>query len=1062
MNFTLRFCLALGVSILLLASVPANQKPVDEEAARKTVNRLVVEVGRMHANGQPDSATMLARRTVEKARIWFGEFDSTYVSALNCLGLSAFRSRDLTLSDSALSRALELSEHIYGREHPKVAEVLYDLALLREILGDHAEAERLLLRGLEIQKTAYSPESFEVATTLSNMWRVYWHQNRYDEVITTLVSALHIYKATVGPQHISTVVTLHILGERYRILGRLTEAEECLLQSLAIVDTVTAFHGKKAGILDELAKVCITQARYVEAESYLKRGLEIVSEIQTGERGTIPALLLNDLGNLYKAQGKYAEAREAYEQALEIRIAVNGPKSANIAEPLNNMGELCLKLGGYSEAEDHFKRALKARMDDPWHGSGHQYLVYGLPGLGRAYIEQGKYSEADSLFRWALENVEKAYGSEHLHVAWCSNALGDLSMAQGKYQEAGSLYSQALRINENTFGPEGLSVAEVIQSLAILYGATGEYSKSLKHYQRSIAVRQKFIEYVFSFSSEAQKLRWVDQCPAIDNTFLSLALLYDSEKARRSVLEMILKGKAVVIDAIVVEKEISRYSYNDDIILSMEKRSEVCNMTANMVVAGMGVLSPETYRDSLETLCNIKDSLETELSRHCSEFRNELATKRFSVSEIADALTTDAVLWEFFRYEPYDFTQIGTDKDKTGAARYLAFTLNHSDEITSVDLGDASEIDSLIDLTRKMICNAGLGVYSPSIVDLDKRLNEVTGKLYDMIFAPLEPSLDGRKEILVSPDGQLSLLPFEILPRPDDSYVIESFDVSYLSSGRDLLRFEREREYSDQALVIADPDFDLPQPTLSEHMEKTDRQSRTQSYSWGPSRGVSGCSDTKFSRLCHSHQELESVTNELSSKGRLQVSAYYGDDALEEVLKGIETAPRVLHVATHGFFCENIAAPESRLLENPLLRSGLALAGANSMIGETDNNSRQVEDGILTALEVSGLNLVGTELVVLSACETGVGDVRNGEGVFGLRRAFQHAGAQSVLMSLWKVPDKETSELMRSFYSAWLDGQTKKAALRESVLKIMKSHRKQRGVAHPYFWGAFVLVGNPY
>lgn len=183
------------------------------------------------------------------------------------------------------------------------------------------------------------------------------------------------------------------------------------------------------------------------------------------------------------------------------------------------------------------------------------------------------------------------------------------------------------------------------------------------------------------------------------------------------------------------------------------------------------------------------------------------------------------------------------------------------------------------------------------------------------------------------------------------------------------------------------------------------------------------------------------------------------------LLKNRTGPPEVLHLATHGYFCSKADVTDGEnAFENPLLYSGLVLAGANrSILGENDRvlDPPMVEDGILTSLEISGLNLVGTELAVLSACQTGLGEIVSGEGVFGLRRAFQHAGAQSIVMSMWSVPDKQTRELMQNFYENWLSGETKAEALRNSALRIILERRKTKGSAHPLFWGGFVLVGNP-
>ena len=419
------------------------------------------------------------------------------------------------------------------------------------------------------------------------------------------------------------------------------------------------------------------------------------------------------------------------------------------------------------------------------------------------------------------------------------------------------------------------------------------------------------------------------------------------------------------------------------------------------------------------------------------------------------------VLWEFVRYQPYDFKMEGSDKERTGPPRYLAFTLDPGGSITLTDLGDAGEIDSLVSLVRERIYRSKAEVYSPLVVESERRLSDVTSKLYDIIFAPLQPHLGSRTDILISPDGQLNLLPFEILYSPDGKYLIEKYGMSYLSSGRDLLRFKKKHKPSDRALVLADPDFDLSSELLAEHREKTVDESSLFSFRPEPYRGASGCLETRFDPLPYTREEAKSVAKTLKNRAKLDVNACYGDEALEEVLKGMATAPMALHLATHGYFCEDIDLGENKMLENPLLRSGLALAGANRLMGEEQRVESESEDGILTAFEASGLNLVGTDLVVLSACETGVGEVENGEGVYGLRRAFQHAGARTIVMSLWKVPDKETRDLMDGFYKNWLAGQPKKDALRQAALKALNACRADYGAGHPYFWAGFVMVGDP-
>jgi CHAT domain-containing protein len=597
-----------------------------------------------------------------------------------------------------------------------------------------------------------------------------------------------------------------------------------------------------------------------------------------------------------------------------------------------------------------------------------------------------------------------------------------------------------------------------LRRLAMVYGSSGEAAKGLECYERLVQSKQHFAEDLFSYASEDQKMRYMEKYPLLDDSFISFALMVDSDDSKRCALEMVLRGKAAVVDAVSFERQIVFCAYDDKIQKQAQRHAEVCGEISALTLAGVGELDPEVYHDRMITLYGRKDSLETALSAGCAEFRGELSARRFTAADVAGLLPEGAVLWEFLRYQPYDFNAVGSDVERTGSPRYVAFTLDHEGNSELVDLGNAGEIDNLVDLFRQQIRAAGSEVYSPLAADSERRLSLVTGELYDRLFAPLVPSLQGGTEIFVSPDGQLCLIPFEILPCPGGEYVIEEFSVSYLSSGRDLLRYSRRRESSDWALLIADPDFGLSEELLARHR---DDALEILSLAYEPFRGISECFTADFDPLPASRYEAESVADRLERMTDIRTKTCYGAGAVEEVLKAIRVAPRILHISTHGFFCEDADMSGSTTIENPLLRSGLALAGANQVTAGNDTRAEQVEDGILTAFEASSLNLVGTELVVLSACESGVGSVKIGEGVYGLRRSFQCAGAETIVMSLWEIPDRETRELMDVFYDRWLAGLSKKEALRESALEILRTARSMNGATHPLFWGGFVMVGDP-
>ncbi|MFI5455237.1 MAG: CHAT domain-containing protein [Isosphaerales bacterium] len=334
--------------------------------------------------------------------------------------------------------------------------------------------------------------------------------------------------------------------------------------------------------------------------------------------------------------------------------------------------------------------------------------------------------------------------------------------------------------------------------------------------------------------------------------------------------------------------------------------------------------------------------------------------------------------------------------------------------------------------------------------------------LRQAVFDKLFPAFGGRKRLLLAPDGDLTKVPFEVLPTQDGRRLIDEYAISYLACARDVLRFETASTSQATApLVVGDPDFDLVCTEADLRAQTTKSQPRH-------SRDLDSC-DYSFERLSGTRAEAERVASLLG------VRPWLGDAALEGRLKKECRSPRILHLATHGFFLKDQKGdaeqeprdPEvlgvsegskGRLSgqppENPFLRSGLALAGANTWLRH-NNPPAEAEDGLLTAEDVANLDLSATELVVLSACETGLGTVRIREGVFGLRRAVVLAGAKTLVMSLWKVPDEQTQELMEDYYRRVLAGQGRAQALREAQLALKAK------CTEPLYWGAFICQGDP-
>jgi CHAT domain-containing protein len=452
--------------------------------------------------------------------------------------------------------------------------------------------------------------------------------------------------------------------------------------------------------------------------------------------------------------------------------------------------------------------------------------------------------------------------------------------------------------------------------------------------------------------------------------------------------------------------------------------------------------------------------------------------KQTDVDAIAGALPGQAALVEFARIHIFNFDARGR-RERWLPPRYLAFVLpaGNPGGLRLVDLGSAAEIDAAVaalkaDITAKHTSGRA-GATDPS------------QRLYDLIFKPLAPELGPARELFVSPDGNLNLIPFEVLMGEGGRYLIEDYRFNYLAAGRDVLAFNEIRGGAGAVLLMGDPDFDLGAEKMESALQKLAMKAPSRE---GPRLRAAEMLGRRFTRLPATREEVLAIGGLF---GKNECELYLGEQALEDVLR-FRGAPRILHLATHGFFLEDAERPEvvetedvaadrglvgvevqtppasaaavskpAVRVKNPLLRSGVALAGANRPMA-ADPAEAPDSKGIVTAEKILGLKLWGTEMVVLSACETGLGEVRTGEGVYGLRRAFTQAGARSVVMSMWSVPDAETKELMIAFYRGTQSGRTDRCqALRQAALQQMAVVRQRYGYPHPFYWGAFVFMGEP-
>jgi len=973
---------------------------------------------------------------------------------------------DYAKAEPLLKRSLAIWEKTLGPDHPNVATSLNNLAGLYYSVGDYARAEPLYKRSLTIREKALGPDHPEVAGSLNNLALLYDVMGDYAKTEPLLKRSLAIREKTLGPDHPNVAASLNSLATLYRAMGDYARAEPMYKRSLAIVKKALGpDHPNVATSLNNLAGLYYSVGDYARAEPLYKRSL-IIREKALGPDHPEAAESLSNLALLYHVMGDYARAEPLYKRSLAIREKALGPDHPEVAMSLNNLALLCYAIGEYTRAEPLYKRSLAIR--EKALGPDHPDVAMSLSNLALLYHVMGDYARAEPLYRRSLVIQEKALGPDHPDVARYLNNLAGLYKTMGDYAKAEPLHKRSLTIAEKGLGPDHPEVARYLNNLALLYAAKEEFSKAYSLVIRAQKIDEKLIDQIIGFASEDRQTLFLSSRMSDLEAALCLAAMHLREDplVRKDALDIWLRRKGIVLEAQRRFQEALVYSDDPRAVSTFQRLAKIRSQLSQVTFGGPGKEGSEAYQRKIADLEIKKRDLEEKLNSLSQAYALKKKIERADSRKVAQTLPVKTVLLEFVRINTFNF-KAKRKETRWLPPRYLAFVLHSGkgDTVEMVDLGDAGEIDKAIALFKKEL---GESKGREALKSM-----ETSRRIHDLVFEPLLKALEEVKEVFISPDGNLNLIPFEVLQDQNGRFLIEKYTFNYLAAGRDILGFGETNGKTGRDLLLGDPDFDLGADEKASTLRKL---GLAEGKSGGPIKRSRDMEVFSFQRLPGTREEVEALKRLLGDE---EVDLYTGREALEEVLKKKKT-PRLLHLATHGFFLSDqdysahreegvgrgvqLAGTQTPMVkgikvENPLLRAGIALAGANNTLRSGDGEK---SDGIVTAEKVLGLKLRGTDMVVLSACETGLGEVMAGEGVYGLRRAFIQAGTKSLVMSMWSVPDRETRELMVAFYKNMLSGKMSRCqALRQAALKQMQVVKKRYGNKNPFYWGAFVFLGEP-
>jgi CHAT domain-containing protein len=750
---------------------------------------------------------------------------------------------------------------------------------------------------------------------------------------------------------------------------------------------------------------------------------------------------------------------------------------------------------------------------------GREIVSWVTEGAGIYRLDAGAKNKAAAAGQYVIQAVVLRVAKEEERALYEAGNLMTESrrlFLAGKYVEAIPLIERVREIREKVLGPEHPETGNALNELARLYAAKGDLAQALIFMAGANHVEERNLN--LATGSNRRKFADPDLFDRRTDFTISLQSLAapDNQQALDLAFTTLLRRKARGLDAMIDTLAAFRAQDKELVDKLADARSQLAELRSKEPDA----YGSESFRKRVKPLEDKVDEIEGELSARSPGFR--AITQPVTLDAVQADLPSDSALVEFAYFTPVD-QQTGKSKPP----RYLAYLLATRGKAKRIDLGEAAMIDRAVNLWREALRNSNRS-------DVDR----LARALDEKVMQPVRALLDETRRLLIAPDGSLNLIPFAALVDEENRYLIERYTISYLTTGRDLQRLQPPQPSRSDPLVVANPDFGGSAPAGEE----------------------SDPGQMLFSPLPGTTHEALAIKELFPAASLLQRG-----EASEVALKGAR-GPRILHLATHGFFLgdqdaataeigpsrgdspgntefanpytvqveatpaletanekvkglrtrgvdayivkssvkgkgdffrvragnfpsiaeankygaelkekgviteffvaryqppitsQPVKEPLSNLRlskfaaqgTNPLLRAGIALAGANQS-KSSDN------DGVLTALETAGLDLLGTKLVVLSACDMGVGDLKNGASVQGLRRALILAGSESQVMSLWPVSDESTRDMMISYYKALQLGEGRSEGLRRAQLRAL---RERKDLRHPFYWATFIQSGE--
>jgi len=980
-----------------------------------------------------------ARQPMEKAIIgiksFYGETSESYATGLTILANIYINIQEYKLAEQTYIESNNLIKSTYGEHHYMYGVALTNLAGFYREIENFKKALDILNQGLIILKD--NPEfdqQYYNNLRYNNLPGIYQGLGRLEDALTLEEESLNFIKTNYGKYTSNYANILTSIGGIHANLGNFNKAEKALEEAASIFEYLDNYEDEEAlgNVYMFLVACYMETSDYKKAFYYASEGIRLTKL----ESSNPPLNALNYyeiLGSLARHLGSYEIARDYMLKVIDGTITSIGENAPQLPVLKSQLGICYMELNEDAKAEQLIIEAFNSVKKMNYSIKDKEYRQC-LDNLSAILINQNKYKEAIKNLSLTLKQEDKSYPNYWIKVA----DLAGVYLMNNQCNEASKLLEEALIGIKQFYGKKDPTYISALNSYISAKACQKKYGTIVDAINEADQLTKNQIQKRFSFSNKDLKRVFLFELEHSFDIYESVNI--DFKNTELTILNLenqyLLKGLLLNQSKIITSK---LKELNDDVV-----NSQIDEYINNKQL--LNRLEDKKEFSSDKDLDELKSDISTAeielVQRYNDSFKKPIDFNK-NWKKVQKKLNDNDVALEFSRFNYIN-------NNTSDSIYYMAYIVkkNYNNPIV-IKLFEEKQLSKI--LKSSMEPNQLYLSRGSKASNVGNKLDSKA--LYNLIWKPIEQYLEGINTIYFSPAGLLHNISFASINN-EGRFLVNRYNLNQLSSTYEIVD-DFEQPSLDNILLMGGIEYDYEE-NLNQEKENSNYSADLMSLETKRGEG------DKWGYLPGTLEEINNL-NKLFSDNNKTTNILKGVEAKESAFKKLSaSSPNILHIATHGFFFEkkkenkeliNFSSKESkfRIADNPLKRSGILLSGAN-YAWLNGNNPYEIDNGILTAEEISNLDLSNTDMVVLSACETGLGDIDGSEGVYGLQRAFKMAGVDLIVMSLWEVPDKETAEFMYSFYTNWLEGMKVREAF-NSTQRTMSNKYKD----NPEKWAAFVL-----